>query len=142
MRSRVAAVGLSFALALVPVLQGRQEEPCQKEWEGQRLADSLYNVDLMVKLLGRLRGSEDPKLKALLELNLQFAARDAVDAIGHGAELASPYVAVNFLHGVQKGEQYVAAHQMDVASAPPGNATPKPVGENLATLDAWLEKRK
>ena len=133
---------MGVTLTLVPVLQGRQSEPCQKEWEGQRLADSLYNVDLMVKLLGRLRGSEDPKLKALLELNLQFAARDAVDAIGHGAELASPYVAVNFLHGVQEAEQYVAAHRMDVAPAPPGDAPPKPVGEDLAALGTWLEKRK
>ena len=94
------------------------------------------------KLLGRLKGSEDPKLKKLLELNLQWAAHNAVDAVGHGAVLASPYLAVNFLHGVRDAQQYVAAHQMEVAPAPPGDATPTPVGEDLVVLGAWLEKRK
>ena len=142
MRLRAAAAGLSVVLALAVAFCRQEDEPCLKEWEGQRLSDSLYNVDLMVMLLGRLKGSEDPKLKTLMEMNLQWAARNAVEAIGHGAELASPYAAVNWLPGVRKAQKYAAAHQMEVASVAEGEPTPAPFAQDLATIEAWLEKRK
>src|SRR6476469_9726623 len=104
MRSRVAAVGLGLALIVVSVLSWRQNESCQREEQGLLLGRSLYNVDLMVRLLGGQNGSEDPKMKELMEMNLQFAVRDAVDAIGHGAELG-PHGAVTFIDSVAKAEQ-------------------------------------
>jgi hypothetical protein len=121
MQSRlVSSVALFLLLAAPGSAPAEEKDPCVKEWQGQRLVDNLYNVDLMAKLLAHLKGCEDPKLKRLLEINLQWAAAGAREAIDKGAGLASPYVAVNFIRPVRDAMLYASEHQLEKVPSAPG----------------------
>ena len=113
-------------------------DPCQPAWQGQRLSDALYDMDLMFTMLRKLTGHEDPKLKTLIEWNLQWSADVARDAIDHGAILASPKIAGTWLGSVQRVQEYVAAHPL----APPEPPLKGKLETNLKTIESWLEQHK
>ncbi len=136
----VAALGVllvSFGLA-----PGEETDPCMSAWQGQRLSDNLYNLDLMVKMLEHLKGCEDARLKHLMEANLQWAAANAREAVDHGARLASPHGAVNFLKPVQEAIVYASQHKLEAPPSVPGQKSDAELAQNLEVIDTWLQRNQ
>ena len=72
----------------------------------------------MVAFLAHLKGCEDLKLKRLMEVNLQWAAENAREAIEHGGRLTSPEAAANFLKSVREAILYNSRHLIDAPPPP------------------------
>ena len=143
MKARLAAsVALGALLLTCGVVSAEDKEPCLPESQGMRLADSLNDVSLMVRLLQHLKGCEDPKLKRLMEMNLQWAAANAREAIDHGARFASPYFAVNMLTPVRAARLYASEHQMDAPPSPSDQAPDAGIKHNLEVVETWLLKNQ
>ena len=140
MRSRLVLCAVVWLLVFPAIAPAEDADPCLSAWQGQRLDDNLYNIDLMVAFLAHLKGCEDLKLKRLMEVNLQWAAENAREAIEHGGRLASPEAAANFLKSVREAILYNSRHLID---APPPPAGKKPeeadLGRNLDVVEAWLQ---
>jgi len=136
----VLLTGLIFA-PLAVARAGDEDDPCISQWEGTSLSDNLYAIDFTTKALKLLGGSENPKLKRLLEMNLVFAAGTARQAIDHSAVLASPFVAVNWLHSVQAATRYAREQHLDSKPPVPREKSEADVLENLAVVESWLSKQ-
>jgi hypothetical protein len=137
--SVVLLVGVVFASASA-IRAGDEDDPCMSRWEGTSLSDNLYAIDFTTKALKLLSGSENPKLKRLLEMNLVFAAATSRQAIDHRAVLTSPFVAVNWLHSVQAATNYAKEQHLDSRPPIPREKSEPNVLENLTVAESWLSK--
>jgi hypothetical protein len=131
-------LALVIAVAVVPANPARstdEDDPCMSQWEGTSLNDNLYRLDFATKALKLLNGSENPKLRRLLEMDLVFAAATSRQATENKAVLASPYVAVNWLNSVRAAAVYATDQHLDSKPPTPRDASEANVLENLAVVE-------
>ena len=109
----VAAVGISGSLAIA------SSDPCDGVFAGANLSASLLDISLTLNSLKLLNGSENPKLKHMLEWRLASAiqsARRFVDNKPVIDPVALPMLTLNSGHEVSKARAYISSHQLQKVS--------------------------
>jgi hypothetical protein len=119
-------VGTSFIAA--PSLFAAEDAcPCG----GAQFVQHLEIIGFASNALKLLNGSENPKLRRLLEWRLGAAAEDAKAQLDRGARIEDMGFALPTLsHGLRDARAYASSHHL-----------PGAVVANLAALDAWVSQQ-
>jgi hypothetical protein len=98
---------------------------------GVQFVQHLETIGFASNALKLLNGSENPKLRRLLEWRLGAAAEDAKAQLDRGAKLEDMGLALPTLsHGLRDARAYASSHQL-----------PGAVIANLTALDAWVSQQ-
>jgi len=123
------------------VLLAGDEEPCLGTYMAAQVSFALLDISLTTSSLKLLHGSEDPKLKRLLEWRLASAIHSASDAIGHHPVMepvSLPNLVPNWKDTVHRARAYVTEHHLDDSLFLKGDRGLKP-SKDLDTTTTWLE---
>lgn len=148
-----AALFVVLALIATFALEAReQKEPCSGEFKGALLLTRMEQIGMTARALRLLNGTEDPKLKRLLTLQLATAAADARRHIEEGAKLEPAHL-TSIAEGLRRASSYLAEHDVDreflsrlakseaTVFGPNGRRLDRPA-ENVAVVSEWLAKHQ
>jgi hypothetical protein len=138
---RFVLVLLAASLA-TPTLRGGTD-PCDGTFAGAMLGAELLDIGLTTSSLKLLNGTENPKLKRLLEFRLLSAIAAARREVEHGPEVdrvALPFSVPNWLNTVGEATAYVSVHHLESPGSPADAPEHMPL-ENLQVVKAWLERQ-
>src|SRR5664279_312406 len=97
----------------------------------RQLRSASRNHQFRENALKLLNGSENPKLRRLLEWRLGAAAEDAKARLDHGVRIEDMGMALPTLsHGLRDARAYASSQNL-----------PGAVVANLAALDAWVSQQ-
>lgn len=122
----LVVVGTGF-VAAPSSLAGEGACPCN----GAHLVEHLGTISFVRNALKLLNGSENPKLRRLLEWRLGAAAEDAKAQLDRGVIIEDVGMALPTLsHGLRDARAYASSHHL-----------PGTVVANLTALDAWVSQQ-
>jgi hypothetical protein len=107
------------------------------------LGAELLDIGLTTSSLKLLNGTENPKLKRLLEFRLLSAIAAARRDVEYGPEVdrvALSFSVPNWLNTVGEATAYVSAHHLESPESPADAPEHMPL-ENLQVVKAWLERK-
>ena len=119
---RVRRLVLAAAIvttAISPLLNAAEPEPCAESIHGAFLISSVGDIARTTSLLRLLNGSEPPKLRSVLQLNLLQSVFTAARHLEPGkAALRSLPPATSLLEGLDRASAYVAENGLDRSALP------------------------
>jgi hypothetical protein len=124
--SRLFSLIVGLGVIAAPSAHAAEEvKPCA----AAHFVDQLETIGFLSNTLALLNGSEDPKLRRLLEWRLGAAAADARSLVGGGLSVEAVGLP-NFAKGLQSARSYASEHHLPAA-----------VIADLTAVEAWVSKQ-